>query len=139
MRTDNQMNIETSNKRLLYALIELTKVEFNNLCETSSKPRNKLLYKAYKRTNSLKKIRRLSKLYELSIPHEEYTSTIIPLMFKRVMTNPSVDSFRQAKDYLEAYNMVINFISSEISATEVKSCFDSYTFDFLKENLTSEY
>ena len=60
-------------------------------------------------------------------------------MFKRVMTNPSVDSFRQAKDYLEAYNMVINFISSEISATEVKSCFDSYTFDFLKENLTSEY
>ncbi|HEP1288756.1 TPA: hypothetical protein VB376_002402 [Staphylococcus aureus] len=55
------------------------------------------------------------------------------------MTNPSVDSFRQAKDYLEAYNMVINFISSEISATEVKSCFDSYTFDFLKENLTSEY
>ncbi|MBM6639473.1 hypothetical protein [Staphylococcus xylosus] len=123
----------------MHSLIELTKVEFNNLCEKSSKPRNKLLYKAYKRTNSLKKIWRLSKLYELSIPHEEYASTIIPLMFKRVMTNPSVDSFRQAKDYLEAYNLVINFISSEFSATEVKSCFDSYTFDFLKENLTSDY
>lgn len=128
------MNNETSNKRLLYALIELTKVEFNNLCEKSSKPRNKLLYKAYKRTNSLKKIWRLSKLYELSIPHEEYASTIIPLMFKRVMTNPSVDSFRQAKDYLEAYNMVINFIRSEFSATEVKSCFNIYTFEYFRKN-----
>ncbi|RIN92408.1 hypothetical protein [Mammaliicoccus sciuri] len=39
----------------LDSLTELTKVEFNNLCEKSSKPRNKLLYKAYKRTNSLKK------------------------------------------------------------------------------------
>lgn len=128
------MNNETSNKRLLYALIELTKVEFNNLCETSSKPRNKLLYKAYKRTSSLKKIRRLSKLYELSIPHEEYASTIIPFMFKRVMTNPSVDSFRQAKDYLETYNMVINLIRSEFSAKEVKSCFNIYTFEYFRKN-----
>lgn len=118
----------------LDSLTELTKVEFNNLCEKSSKPRNKLLYKAYKRTNSLKKIWRLSKLYELSIPHEEYASTIIPLMFKRVMTNPSVDSFRQAKDYLEAYNMVIKFISSEFSATEVKSYFNIYTFEHFRKN-----
>lgn len=114
--------------------MELTKVEYHNLRENYDKDQNKLLEKAYNRTNSLRRIKKLAKKYELFIPHEEYASTIIPLMFKRVMTNPSVDSFRQAKDYLEAYNMVINFISSEFSETEVKSCFNMYTFEYFRKN-----
>ena len=119
----------------LDSLIELTKVEFNNLCEKSSKPRNKLLYKAYKRTSSLKKIRRLSKLYELSIPHEEYRSTFIPFVSKKVLSNPNIDSYKLATKYLETYNKVMNHIHDELSATEVKSCFDNYTFEYLKTNL----
>lgn len=121
------------------SLTELTKVEFNNLCEKSSKPNRKLLYKAYKRTNSLKKLRDLSKKYELFLPHEEYMPTIIPFLLKKVFTNPNIDSNKQAEKYLESYGMVIDIAENQLSQVEVKECFDTYTFDFLKENLTSDY
>lgn len=49
-------------KLFLDLLTELTQVEFNNLCEKSSKSHRKLLYKAYKRINSLKKLRIYPKL-----------------------------------------------------------------------------
>lgn len=121
------------------SLTELTKVEFNNLCEKSSKPNRKLLYKAYKRTNSLKKLRDLSKKYELFLPHEECMPTIIPFLLKKVFTNPNIDSNKQAEKYLESYGMVIDIAENQLSQVEVKECFDTYTFDFLKENLTSDY
>lgn len=121
----------------LDSLLELTKVEFNNLCEKNSKSQNKLLYKAYKQTNSLRKIRRLSKKYELFVPHETYRSTFIPFVFKKVLSNPNIDSYKHATKYLEAYNKVMNHIHDELSTTEVKSCFDNYTYEFLKTNLTN--
>lgn len=119
----------------LDSLTELTKVEFNNLCEKSSKSHRKLLYKAYKRTNSLKNLRDLSKKYELFLPHEEHMPTIIPFLLKKVFTNPSIVSNKQAEKYLESYSMVIDIAENQLSQVEVKECFDTYTFDFLKENL----
>lgn len=128
--SDNLKNKE----KFLYLLKELTRVEFTNLCENSSKTHNEVLYKAFQRTNSLKKIRRLSKKYELFVPHETYRPNLIPFVLKKVLSNPTVDSYRHAVKYLEAYNKVMIYIHDELTETEVKSCFDNYTYEFLKTN-----
>ena len=133
--SDNLKNME----KFLDLLKELTRVEFTNLCENSSKTHNEILYKAFQRTNSFKKIRRLSKKYELFVPHETYRSTLIPFVFKKVLSNPDIDSYKHAIRYLEAYNKVMNHIHDELSATEVKSCFDKYTYEFFKNNLTTNH
>lgn len=65
--------------------------------------------------------------------------TIIPFLLKKVFTNPSIDSNKQAARYLELHDVVIDIAENKLSQVEVKECFDTYTFDFLKENLTSDY
>ena len=56
-----------------------------------------------------------------------------------IRDSPSIDSNKQAVKYLELYGVVIDIAENQLSQVEVKECFDTYTFDFLKENLTSDY
>ncbi|WP_436949317.1 hypothetical protein [Staphylococcus shinii] len=125
--------IEQNKELLLNSLIKITNVEFNNLCEISDKSQSKLLKKAYKRTNSVRKIEKLKKKYELFIPHEEYVPTIIPFLSKKVQTNPRVNSYKQASKFLEAYSF---FKTSEmrLSPVEVESCLKIYTFEYFSKN-----
>lgn len=124
-----------SNKELLLnRLIELTNVEFNNLCEISSKSQIKLMRKAYKRTNSLRKIKKLAMKYQLFLPHEEFVPTIIPFYFKKAQTNPSTSMRIRARNYLEAYGFVKEAIKDRLSTVEVESCFKEYTFDYFTKN-----
>ncbi|MCE5131872.1 hypothetical protein KJB62_10765 [Staphylococcus saprophyticus] len=94
---DNLKNKEV----FLYSLIELTKVEFNNLCKKSPKKHSNLLYKAYQRTNSFKKIRRLAQKYELSIPHETNMNVMFDYFVDQIEYNYKSNNIQ--KD--------INFIS----------------------------
>lgn len=125
--------IEQNKELLLNNLIKITNVEFNNLCENSYKSQRKLLKKAYNRTNSLRKIEKLKMKYELFVPHEEYTSTIIPFLSKKVKTNPSVNLYRQASKFLEAYSF---FKTSKmyLSSIKVEECLKLYTFEYFSKN-----
>ncbi|EHR84383.1 MAG: hypothetical protein E7J02_15005 [Staphylococcus warneri] len=125
---------EQNKELLLNSLIKITNVEFNNLCENSYKSQSKLLKKAYNRTNSLRKIENLKMKYELLVPHEEYTTTIIPFLYKKVKTNPSVNLYRQASKYLEAYSFVKEAINDRLSTAEVEACFKLYTFEYFSKN-----
>lgn len=126
--------MNNSNHRLfLESLKALTIVEFNNLTEKSSKPNNELLYKAYRRTNSYKKITRLSQKYALYLPHETNRPGLIPFLLKREITNPSVAAFDQASKYLEAYSNVLHLIETKLTQKEVKYCFEMYSFEYIKD------
>lgn len=72
--------------------------------------------------------------YELFVPHEEYTSTIIPFLSKKVKTNPSVNLYRQASKFLEAYSF---FKTSKmyLSSVEVEECLKLYTFEYFSKNM----
>src|SRR5699024_10987997 len=116
-----QSNSVKANEKFFDLLLKLTRVEYDNLCKYSSKTHSKILYKTFKRTNSLKKIKRLSKIYETFVPHETYRPTLIPFVFKKVLTNPTVDTYKHATEYLEEYNMLLNYINNKLSVSEVKS------------------
>jgi hypothetical protein len=114
-------------------LLNLIKTDFDNLCEKNPKSdKNKLIQKAYKRNLSLNKITTTYKKYELFIPHETTVPTIIPFIFMNKMTNPSVQAFRQAQLYIEAYSefkMIVDVLSKE----EVKKVFDGITKESVKK------
>lgn len=126
---------EQNKELLLNSLIKITNVEFNNLCRiSSSKSQIKLMRKAYKRTNSLRKIEKLAMKYQLFLPHEELVPTIIPFYFKRAQTNPSTSMKFRARNYLEAYGFVKEAIEDRLSTVEVEECFKLYTFEYFSKN-----
>lgn len=125
--------IEQNKELLLNSLIKITNVEFHYLCEISDKSQSKLLKKAYNRTNSLRKIEKLKKKYELFVPHEEYSSTIIPFLSKKVKTKPRVNLYKQASNFLEAYSFV-KTSKMRLSPVEVESCLKIYTFEYFSKN-----
>ncbi|WP_445816061.1 hypothetical protein [Staphylococcus aureus] len=116
-------------------LLKLIRIDYNNLCENKPKvEKDKLIQEAFKRNSSLNKITINCNKYMLAIPHEVKVPTIIPFLFKKRMTNPSTQAFKQAQMYLEVYyefKMVIDLLSKE----ELMKIFDEITMENVKKSI----
>lgn len=136
-----KVTVSTDARKDLYNILknlvlDLTQIEYNRLCLTFPKyNQEKLIKKAVKKTNSLRKIQTLATKYKSRLPHEIHHPTIIPFYFKKIETVPPVIIYMQATKYLRHYSLLETAISN-YSKTEIKSAFNNITEDELTKRLT---
>lgn len=113
-------------------LINLIKTDYGNLCEINpNADKDKLVNKAYRRHSSINKTWQTYKKYELKIPHEELTLSVVPFFFRKVITNPSLKSYAQAQRYLEK-SAELEIALKSVTKEETEKLFEGITRENLK-------
>lgn len=120
---DNTEKLDKIKTEILYCIEELTKIEHERNINVNE---HKSWNKAFKKTNSLRKINKLATKYKTDLPHYEMKKhTKIPFLYKEQLTSPNIDKVRQAEMYLEKFEK-LKFLTKEMNEQEIKSCFNKY-------------
>ena len=116
-------------------IFDLTILEYEMLCVAlPNYNKHRLIKKAFKKTNSLRKIQLLSRKYEVNSYYEQHKFILYYLYYKKSSHIPPIFKYVQGQKFLEKYH-TLEMIIKDYSKKEIKTIFNDISKDQFEKNL----
>ena len=113
-------------------IFDLTILEYEVLCvELPNSNKHRLINKAFKKTNSLRKIQLLSKKYKGDAYYKQHKS----ILDKKSSKVPPILKYIQGQKFLEKYRL-LEVSVKDYSKKEIKTIFNNISKDQLEKSIT---
>ncbi|MDU5839539.1 MAG: hypothetical protein E6Z53_21165 [Pantoea sp.] len=117
-------------------IFDLTILEYEVLCvELPNSNKHRLINKAFKKTNSLRKIQLLSKKYKGDAYYKQHKSILDYLYYKKSSKVPPILKYIQGQKFLEKYRL-LEVSVKDYSKKEIKTIFNNISKDQLEKSIT---
>ena len=117
-------------------IFDLTILEYEVLCvELPNSNKHRLINKALKKTNSLRKIQLLSKKYKGDAYYKQHKSILDYLYYKKSSKVPPILKYIQGQKFLEKYRL-LEVSVKDYSKKEIKTIFNNISKDQLEKSIT---